>query len=176
MRDTRPWAPAVGALALAALALAAAASAQAPGSVDGRLLAGDGQPVGGANVSLSPGGPAGVTGPDGSFHLSAEPGTYLLRAQTGNRTVERTVDVSAGVATVVVLSFPPAPSGGAELNPFPFVFLGASMVAVIVGGFYVNKRMSETGLQFDKSVMGGAPARKPFRRRRKKTQRPPPGR
>jgi len=161
------------AVALATAFAAGPAFAGETGAVVGRVLTSGGEGLGGATVSLAPGGPTGVTAPDGSFRLEAGPGSYLLRATHGNRTVERAVEVVAGRDTVAVLNFPADAFGPGGVDPFPFVFLAVAMVAVTVGGFYVNRRMSETGLAFDKSVLGGAAARKPFRRRRRPKAPPP---
>jgi len=57
---------------------------------------------------------------------------------------------------------------------FPFLYLIGAMVAVIAGGFYVNKRMAETGIGLDRSILGGAPAKKPWRGRRGSRRPPPP--
>ena len=72
----------------------------------------------------------------------------------------------AGLLVVAAILGPP--------NLFPFLYLIGVSVAVIAGGFYVNKRMAETGISMDRSIVGGAPVRKPWRRR-SKSRRPPPG-
>jgi hypothetical protein len=175
----RPGAPlgragAFSALCAVLLLAGGAAAAAGDGAVSGRVSDDQGRPLQGAVVWLLPGGPNTTTAADGTYRLEAPPGHYLLRVSALNRTEERTVDLVADEEVALNVTLRGGSGAGPALDPFPFLFLGAAMVAVVVGGFYVNKRMSETGLAFDKSVMGGAPARKPFRRRRRRARPPSP--
>ncbi len=170
-----PWLALALAVAVTCVLVTPLSLAQSTGGVAGRVLWSTGEPVAGANISLSPGGTTALSGSDGSFHLAAEPGHYLLRAAHANRTVEETVQVLAGRDTVALLLIPWQGEAASGVDAFPFVFLGASMVAVAVGGFYVNRRMAETGIDLEKGVVGGAGTRKPFRRRRRPKARPPSG-
>jgi hypothetical protein len=72
--------------------------------------------------------------------------------------------VFAGLLVLAAVLGPP--------NWFPFLYLIGVSVAVIAAGFYVNKRMAETGIGLDRSIVGGAPARKPWRGRRKRRSPP----
>jgi hypothetical protein len=161
-----------GVALVAGLLVAGAALAQGAGTVSGRVTDELGHPLPGITLTLYPDGPSTVTGEDGRFEVTAPAGNYLLRYTWDNRTWEVAVEVSEGNSTDTNLTARVGNAAGSGLDPFPFVFLAVAMVAVIAGGFYVNKRMSETGLAFDKSVMGGVPARKPFRRRRKRAGPP----
>ena len=78
---------------------------------------------------------------------------------------------------IALLTFAGLLVGAAALGPpnwFPFLYLIGVSVAVIAGGFYVNKRMAETGIGLGRSIVGGAPVRKPWRRRAKKRGPPAP--
>jgi iron complex outermembrane receptor protein len=70
------------------------------GTVTGRVTdAGDGAPLAGAAVRLS-GGPGTTTGEDGTYRLSAAPGSYeLVVSRLGFTTAREPVTLSAGTAT-----------------------------------------------------------------------------
>jgi len=161
-------------LALAAVALMSAAAQAAEGQVSGRVVFDDGSPAGGARIVLNPGGYATTASEDGTFALSVPGGSYTLRASGGNKTSDMAVVVRDGEPTAIVVRIDRGLNPPSGPNVFPFVFLGLSMVGVALGGFYVNKRMAEKGIDVNKSVMGGVGPRKPFRRRKKKASRPPP--
>ena len=167
-------------IALVALALAAAgalaplASGQShEGAVEGRVLLERGQPAEGALLELLPGNLSARSGADGTFHLDAPPGSYLLRATLGQDRAEVQVTVADGETAIAFPRIYRRDYTTGELNPFPFVYLAVAMILVAFGGFYVNRMMAQTGIALDKSILGGAPVRKPWRRRKKKTQPPP---
>ena len=110
---------------------------------------------------------------DGTFHLDAPAGSYILRATLGDDRTELQVTVSAGQTTVAFPRIYRRDYTTGELNPFPFVYLAVAMILVAFGGFYVNRKMAQTGIALDKSILGGAPVRKPWRRRKKKMGPPP---
>jgi hypothetical protein len=160
---------AASAVTLGLLAIASGASGQPnEGRAAGYVYFEDGTPAAGARLVLVPGGYNTTARADGGFELSAPPGNYTLRASAANTTSETTAQLVVGRTTPIVMVVERIIRPAVSFDPVPFVFLGISMVAVAVGGFFVNRRMAETGLDFNKSVLGGAPARKPFRRRRKK--------
>lgn len=169
----RPGRPLAAAVFAAVVLVAQPAAAQDTGTVSGRVTDELGNPLGGINLTLYPDGPSTVTDTDGRFLMTAPVGSYLLRYALDNRTWEVQVDVVADEPSEWNLTARGTSGGGGGIDPFPFIYLALAMAIVIVGGFYVNKRMAETGLEFDKSVMGGAPARKPFRRRRRPKAPPP---
>lgn len=149
-------------------------SVSAAGALAGRVDFEDGSPAGGARVVLTPGNYSAITRDDGSFSIALPPGHYVLNATAGNDSSTKDIDVVDGAPTVVILRIVRAGYVTGALNPVPFVFLIAAMAAVFVGGFYVNRRMAETGIDLNKSVLGGAQIRKPFRRRRRKAKPPAP--
>jgi hypothetical protein len=169
-RESRPTI--LIATVLCALACTGALGAAGTGEVAGRVDLEDGTPAVGAHVTLSPGNWSARAGPDGSFRMTAPVGHYVLTAAQGNDTAQTEVDVREGQVTVVIVEIVRAGFVTGALNPIPFVFLIAAMAAVFAGGFYVNRRMASTGIDLNKTILGGAPARKPFRRRRKAA--PPP--
>lgn len=139
--------------------------------IAGRIVFQDGQPAAGANITLTPGGFSAVASEDGSFDLAVPAGSYLFTARSGNDSVTRPVSVPAGKTTFMIVTITRRASAAGGLTLTPFLYLIAGMVAVIIAGFYVNRRMAETGIDLDRSVLGGARVRKPFRRRKKR--RPP---
>lgn len=142
--------------------------------VSGSVAFEDGSPAGGARVTLIPGGYNTTADGQGNFTLEAPPGNYTLRASADNATREGPVSVGATFVTGFAVRIDRRPPSG-SLDPVPLLFLLTSMVAVAGGGFYVNKRMAESGIDVDKTVLGGATVRKPFRRRGKKAPPPPSG-
>lgn len=169
--------PAAAALAtLAATAfLAAPVAAGDPGGGElvGIVYFEDGHPAAGARVALSPGSLNATAGADGTFRLGAPAGHYTVRASADNATGEAQAEVPEGGSAAVVVKIERGAYAPTGSNLFPFLFLGLSMIAVAAGGFYVNRRMAETGIDLNKSFLGGAKVRKPFRRRRKKAPPPP---
>jgi carboxypeptidase family protein len=165
---------------LAALAIAAAAlpwGALAPASggataVVGAVAFEDGTPAAGARLVLLPAGYNATADSAGVFRLEAPAGAYTIRASAANRTVEAPVVLEDGKATPITLTIDRGGHADGSGNLFAFLYLGIAMVAVAVGGFYVNKRMAERGIDLNKSVLGGVELRKPFRRRRKKPKAP----
>jgi carboxypeptidase family protein len=160
----------IGLLVASLVVAAAGGAAPAPagaGEMAGRVDFEDGTAAAGAVVRLLPGNWSAVAGPDGSFRVEVPAGHYTLRASFGEDGAQREVDVRAGEVSVEILRIVRAGYVTGALNPTPFVFLIAAMAAVFAGGFYVNRRMAGTGLDLNKSVLGGAPVRKPFRRRRR---------
>ncbi len=163
--------------ALFAMVALGSLAAFAPGAfgetgVSGSVTFEDGSPAGGARIALVPGGFNTTADAQGNFTLEAPPGNYTMRASADNATREVALSVGPGFTSgfaVHIDRHPPSSS----VDAVPLLFLVASMVAVAFGGFYVNKRMAESGIDVNKTVMGGATVRKPFRRRRKKG--PPPG-
>ena len=164
----RPRRPVRASLAWVALffVLASAGGALAQSAVSGTITFEDGTPAAGARVSLAPGGYNTTTDSGGNFSLEAPPGNYTLRATAVNVTTESPVSIGAGFTTGVPIRLD-RHTGGGSIDAFPFLFLILSMVGVALGGFYVNKRMAESGIDVNKTVVGGASVRKPFRRRKK---------
>lgn len=140
--------------------------------VSGSVTFEDGSPAGGARILLVPGGYNTTADAQGSFTLEAPPGNYTLRASAENATHETPVSIGTGFTPGLTVRIDRRPAATA-VDPVPLLFLVVSMVAVVAGGFYVNKRMAESGIDLNKTVVGGATVKKPFRRRRKKA--PPPG-
>lgn len=155
-------------LLLLSAGLAGVASGKPGGELVGRVFLDDGAPAAGARITLSPGTLNTSAGADGIFRLTAPAGHYTVRATAENGSGEAAADVPEGGAATVVIMIGRPPYGSSGSNWFPFLFLGLSMVAVAAGGFYVNRRMAESGIDLNKSILGGARPRKPFRRRRKK--------
>lgn len=155
-------------IALGVLAAVAGARAQVQdGRAAGFVYFEDGTPAAGARLVLVPGGYNTTARSDGGFELMAPPGNYTLRASAANTTSETPVEIDAGKTTPSVMVVTRTVRPAVSFDPVPFVFLAVAMIAVAMGGFFVNRRMAQTGLDLNKSVLGGAPARKPFRRRRR---------
>ncbi len=171
----RPVSAALLGLALTAgLAAAPAVAGQPPdGAVAGVVYFEDGTPAANARLVLVPGGLNATASSDGGFRIEAPEGNYTLHASASNATAEASIRVEAGRTTAAVLRIDRGGRAPAGLDPFPFVFLALSMIGVTVGGFYVNRRMAETGIDINKSIVGGARPRKPFRRRSRKRAPPP---
>jgi len=161
-----------GSVLVALLAGAIPASAAGPGVLSGTVRFENGDPAAGARVVLLPGGFNVSAGADGSYAITVEEGNYTVRATAANLTVEAYARVMAGENTQLNLTVDRTPPIAASPPLFALLFLIFSMLAVVAGGFYVNKRMAEKGLDLNKTVMGGAAPRKPFRRRRRRS---PPG-
>jgi len=161
--------------ALAALVVLTLAAQGALGQtgVSGSVAFEDGSPAGGARVILVPGGYNTTADAQGNFTLEAPPGNYTLRASADNATSETSVSVGVGLTSGLAVRINRRPPPAA-FDTFPLALLLASMVAVTAGGFYVNKRMAESGISINKTVVGGATVRKPFRRRRRHKAGPPP--
>ena len=161
---------------LALLVVLAAASAAAPdpgsGTVSGRVFFEDGTGAPFARLVFLPGGSNVTTAADGSFTAALPAGNYTLRVSGGGVVSQSSVAVRAGESTVVIVKLDRTGGAGPASTAFPVFFLVASMIAVAVGGFFVNRRMAETGIDINKSVVGGAAPRKPFRRRRAKRKQP----
>ncbi len=153
-------------LGLVAIALAVAGQVE-EGRAAGFVYFEDGTPAAGARLVLVPGGYNTTARADGGFELWAPPGNYSLRASAANTSSETTVEIVAGRTTPAVMVVTRMVRPAVSFDPVPFVFLAISMIAVAAGGFFVNRRMAQAGLDLNKSVLGGAPARKPFRRRKR---------
>lgn len=162
-------------LALLITAAAAFAGAADPGtgSVSGRIFFEDGTGASSARLVFLPGGWNVTAAADGSFATTLPAGNYTLRVSGGGTVSESNVVVRGGEPTVVIVRLDRTGGVAPGSTAFPVLFLVASMIAVAVGGFFVNRRMAETGIDINKSIIGGANPRKPFRRRRKKA--PPSG-
>ena len=158
-----------GAIVVALVAGPLPALASGPGVLSGFVHFENGDPAAGARVVLLPGGFNVSAGPDGSFAITVEEGNYTVRATAANLTVEAQTRVVAGETTELNLTVDRTPPVAASPPLFALVFLIFSMLAVVAGGFYVNKRMAEKGLDLNKTVVGGVGPRKPFRRRRHKS-------
>jgi hypothetical protein len=161
-------------LGAALLAAAAAAGDSHEGAVVGRVLFEDGSPGAGARLVFLPGGNNTTAGADGSYRIVLPAGSYTLRVSGGGALAETPVGVRAGEDHHLVVKLDRG-AGAAPGSPLvAFVFLFAAMIAVAIGGFYVNRRMAESGIDINKSVIGGVAPRKPFRRRRRKARPPSP--
>jgi hypothetical protein len=165
---------ALAALAATAFVLLCASALAADGEVAGRVVFDDGTPAASARIVLLPGGYNTTATSAGTFTLTVPPGNYTLRASGGYKTAEVAVVVTEGATTPIVVRIDRGLAQPSGPNLFPVVFLVLSMIAVAFGGFYVNKRMAEKGIDLNRTVMGGVGPRKPFRRRRKKAGGPPP--
>jgi hypothetical protein len=159
-------------LVIGAIAVSPVAAAEPAQGVAGRVWYEWGEAAAGATILLEPGNLSVKADEDGTFHLAAPPGNYTLTATSKNSSFSGKVTVGPGEETIVFVTLSRAGVSQAALDPFPLLYLAAVSVTVIGFGFYVNKRMAETGIQLDKSIVGGAPVRKPWRRRRKRAKPP----
>ena len=117
------------AVALAILAVSPAQAQQ--GMIRGKVTDSEfSSPLPNANLNLVGTSQDAVTGPDGTFELSASPGTYRLQASlTGYKSAEQSVEVIAGAA--VVVDFELVESAPILAGEYEFVVVGSRKEKVL---------------------------------------------